>query len=788
MKRVQLSGAQKRKRAKENEQKTSAIVAKTKKLTDFFTQRMENDDVEQSSINLHMQTSESSLTHLSETNSIDARPAFQVSNENDEVEVDFDQCQTLETTNKANVFSSSISHSVDASPDFESVDVHDEVNQPGTSSTATSVIASEQSRELNEMSKDEMNKANDPGLWDEFHSADGTYWVGCGPSECQHHNGPFTKSCRNFSSGKPKRYCTQKIFFGVKANVEHYKREWLLYSPSKGSVYCFVCKLFAPKDSTHLVRNDGFSDWRNNAVIDNHEKCAVHRDAMLTYLTRKLGLGLTQPLEKQIEAECNYWENVLRRVVAVIRTLAERGLSFRGTNEKFGALDNGNFLGLLELISQFDPFLAAHISRYGNAGRGNPSYLPKTICEELIELIAKKVHSVIFDEVNAAGYFSLSVDSSPDVSHVDQLSVVLRYLQDGQPVEQFITFLELQNHTGEAMAHQVLKYLSDKCKVDFAKCRGQSYDNAANVSGRYNGMQQKLLEANKFAIYVPCAAHSLNLVGRSAVNCCQSAVDFFSLVQTLYNFFTASSSRWRILKSYIGNERVLKSLSDTRWEAHAVATAAIIKSYSQIVEALENLSDDQLQKGETRREARNIANKMQELEFVFMLNFWNEILQKFHKTSKCLQSESAILQTCADLYLSLADLLNTSRDEFERFESLAKDMLPGVDYKETQKRNRIRKKMPNDGNALEDKRSARDNFRISTFYEILDKLTTEMKRRGKIYTNIAHKFSCLTDVPNATQQGANYSQYSDRQRYLKTCQMLIDAYPEDLNNALPTEL
>ena len=63
-----------------------------------------------------------------------------------------------------------------------------------------------------------------------------------------------------------------------------------------------------------------------------------------------------------------------------------------------------------------------------------------------------------------------------------------------------------------------------------------------------------------------------------------------------------------------------------------------------------------------------------------------------------------------------------------------------------------------------------------------------MKRRGKIYTNTAHKFSCLTDVPNATQQGANYSQYSDRQRYLKTCQMLIDAYPEDLNNALSTEL
>lgn len=199
-------------------------------------------------------------------------------------------------------------------------------------------------------------------------------------------------------------------------------------------------------------------DWRNTAVIDNHEKSTTHQDAMLTYLTRKQGLGLTQPLEKQIEEEYNYWENVLRRVVAVICTLAERGLAFRGKVEKFGSLNNGNYLGLLELISQFDPFLAAHISRYGNAGKGNPSYLSKTICEELIELMAKKVHSVIIDKINVSGYFSLSVDSTPDLLHVDQLSIVLRYLQDGQTVERFITFLELQNHTGEAMAQQVLKY------------------------------------------------------------------------------------------------------------------------------------------------------------------------------------------------------------------------------------------------------------------------------------------------------------------------------------------
>ena len=49
---------------------------------------------------------------------------------------------------------------------------------------------------------------------------------------------------------------------------------------------------------------------------------------MLTYLTRRQGEGLGQQLEKQIQEECNYWEHTLRRVIAVICTLAERGLSF----------------------------------------------------------------------------------------------------------------------------------------------------------------------------------------------------------------------------------------------------------------------------------------------------------------------------------------------------------------------------------------------------------------------------------------------------------------------------
>ena len=65
------------------------------------------------------------------------------------------------------------------------------------------------------------------------------------------------------------------------------------------------------------------------------------------------------------------------------------------------------------MISQFDPFLASHIAKYGNSVKGNPSYLSKTICEERIEIMSQKVHEGIEDEVKASGYFSWSIDSKP---------------------------------------------------------------------------------------------------------------------------------------------------------------------------------------------------------------------------------------------------------------------------------------------------------------------------------------------------------------------------------------
>ena len=57
------------------------------------------------------------------------------------------------------------------------------------------------------------------------------------------------------------------------------------------------------------------------------------------------------------------------------------------------------------------------------------------------------------------------------------------------------------------------------------------------MAGRYNDMQLKILETNKFAKFIPSAGHSLNLVGRLAVDCCLDAVNSFGIINKIYTFF-----------------------------------------------------------------------------------------------------------------------------------------------------------------------------------------------------------------------------------------------------------
>lgn len=582
----------------------------------------------------------------------------------------------------------------------------------------------------------------DAAEWSRLDDRTIDYLCQLGPDPCRHADADFSATKRLYVSQA--RYLTKKMFYSTRPNKQEVHRDWLIYSPTSKRVYCFYCKLF--NRNQNKFSGEGFNDWKNPNDIGDHEKLASHRKAAVDYVSRCRTSGrVDKELMKQLEEEKQYWRNVLKRVVAVTSFLCERGLAFRGDNEIIASSHNGNFLGIIELLSKFDPFLRNHIQNYAHKGSGSTSYLSKTVYEEVVLLMAEKVSSVIVDEIKDAIYFSVSVDSTPDVSHVDQLTVIVRYVPSKtyEPVERFLTLLPISGHTGILLANTLLQFLEKK-GINIKFCRGQSYDNASNMSGKYEGMQAKIKEVCPQAEYVPCAAHSLNLVGVAAVNCCVKAASFFDFLNNIYTFFAASTARWAFLLSHLdAKSTVPKNPSQTRWSARADATAAVVHSYEQFLKALKTLADDSDQKWETRNAAKGLLLEMQKLETAILLVLWNDILSEFNRTSKSLQDPHISLDTVTSLYVTLEIFVSGLRDEFQSYEKKGKELCQNSDYAASHKRRALRKRFADDESTEKDVTeimTPSDNFRVTTFLACIDQLQTSLNHRQTAYNDLQARF------------------------------------------------
>ncbi|XP_047142378.2 zinc finger MYM-type protein 1-like [Hydra vulgaris] len=163
--------------------------------------------------------------------------------------------------------------------------------------------------------------------------------------------------------------------------------------------------------------------------------------------------------------------------------------------------------------------MSKHIQRI-TTSEIHTTYLGKTIQNEIVELLANKIKNDILAKLERAKYYSLILDCTPDISHMEQMTVVFRFVSatessSEKPAEvvvseHFVTFLELQDTTGANMTKVVIDKLQE-LGVNLDDMRGQGYDNGANMRGKYNGVQARIRQLNPRAFFVPCSAHSLNL-------------------------------------------------------------------------------------------------------------------------------------------------------------------------------------------------------------------------------------------------------------------------------------
>uniref|UniRef100_A0A3Q2DVQ2 TTF-type domain-containing protein n=1 Tax=Cyprinodon variegatus TaxID=28743 RepID=A0A3Q2DVQ2_CYPVA len=418
------------------------------------------------------------------------------------------------------------------------------------------------------------------------------------------------------------------------------------------SVFCFACKLFGKQYKALTV--GGFRNWRNLAGhLKEHEYSKTHITCMTSWhqlhMRLKTKTAIDQINQDLMHLEMHHWRGVIRRVIAIICHLAERNLALRGHTNVLYDPHNGNFLSQVELMAQFDPIMSEHLRRIQNK-ETMVHYLSSQIQNEIIALIGDKVVEEIVKRVKKAKYFSVIMDCTPDISHTEQLSVVLRVVNCEPSVgasisEHFVGFVNVQDTTGKGLCDTLLEKL-DKFSLSIADCRGQSYDNGSNMMGHQQGVQARILQMNEKALCVPCSSHTLNLVVADAAKSSVVSITFFGVLQRLYNLFSSSVQRWALLEEHV-KQLTIKSLSVTRWEARIDSVKVVRYHLPEIIEALSALETLSVQKkdSETLSKATSIKNELMKWSFVMCTVIWYNILYQINRVSKILQSPTVSLET-----------------------------------------------------------------------------------------------------------------------------------------------
>ncbi|GMP81670.1 hypothetical protein CsSME_00036303 [Camellia sinensis var. sinensis] len=121
----------------------------------------------------------------------------------------------------------------------------------------------------------------------------------------------------------------------------------------------------------------------------------------------------------------------------------------------------------------------------------------------------------------------------------------------------------------------------------------------------------------------------------------ENAKTFFGVVQCIYVLFSSFVQRWAILKDYLKEGLMVKSLSQTRWESRIESVKPLRYHASKIRDALVGLYNNPTTDSIAKSEAKSlVTHELETFEFLFSIVIWYNLLFHVNSVSKLLQSEN----------------------------------------------------------------------------------------------------------------------------------------------------
>jgi hypothetical protein len=276
---------------------------------------------------------------------------------------------------------------------------------------------------------------------------------------------------------------------------------------------------------------------------------------------------------------------------------------------------------------------------------------------EIINACGLAITRTIVSEIKSAGFFSVLVDDTTDAHLREQCSISARYFKDNKIVERFLLFYNVSSDlSAKGIATCIVNNLHEiGLSVDMI--RGQGYDGASTMSGKWNGVQAEIKKLSRAAPYVHCNSHVLNLATQSS-----SAIPLIrnthGQVMEVSTFFRMSAKRMVILQNNLPSVKTLMKVCPTRWvEGHA-AHIRFTELLEPIVRALEVISE---QGGDSGTKATSLVRSLCSSDFLVAIHVMNEMAALLLPLSKALQTPAIDLLKCMAMVDKVTQVLRNRR-------------------------------------------------------------------------------------------------------------------------------
>ena len=200
----------------------------------------------------------------------------------------------------------------------------------------------------------------------------------------------------------------------------------------------------------------------------------------------------------------------------MIRFLVVNEMHLRGEH-----FSRGKLLNLFEFVASKDEKLAGIVETVP----ANAKYSSPDIQNEIISITSEIVRSKVMHEVRSSDgecYIincdgtcdknTMTCDGTRDKNNVEELSIIVRFVKDGESMERLLQMTPLGELDAQSMATKILSVF-ETSGFHVNRIISQCYDGASIVSGVCGGVQELIQHRLKKVIpCIHCLDHQLHLV------------------------------------------------------------------------------------------------------------------------------------------------------------------------------------------------------------------------------------------------------------------------------------